>query len=37
LVVNLAAGVSGLTGIVGVFFVKECLGFSAAILAGLAF
>ena len=37
LMVYLAAGVSGLTGIVGVFFVKEYLGLSAAFLAGLAF
>ncbi|MCP4317709.1 MAG: folate/biopterin family MFS transporter [Hyphomicrobiales bacterium] len=37
LMVYLAAGVSGLTGIVGIFFVKEYLGLSAAFLAGLAF
>lgn len=37
LMVYFAAGVSGLTGIVGAFFVKEYLGLSAAFLAGLAF
>ena len=37
LMVYLAAGVSGLTAIVGTFFVKEYLGLSAAFLAGLAF
>ncbi|MCG8547510.1 MAG: hypothetical protein MJE12_25210 [Alphaproteobacteria bacterium] len=37
LMVYLAAGVSGLTAIVGVFFIKEYLGLSAAFLAGLAF
>lgn len=37
LMVYLAAGVSGLTGIVGTFFVKEYLGLSAEFLAGLAF
>ncbi|MEM9107210.1 MAG: hypothetical protein AAGC96_16280 [Pseudomonadota bacterium] len=37
LLVYFAAGVSGLTGIVGTFFVKEYLGLSAAFLAGLAF
>lgn len=37
LMVYLAAGVSGLTAIVGAFFVKEHLGLSAAFLAGLAF
>ena len=37
LMVYLAAGVSGLTGIVGTFFVKDYLGFSAEFLAGLAF
>jgi MFS family permease len=37
LMVYLAAGVSGLTGIVGTFFVKEQLGVSAAFLAALAF
>lgn len=35
--VYLAAGVSGLTAIVGTFFVKDYLGLSAAFLAGLAF
>jgi hypothetical protein len=35
--VYLAAGVSGLTAIVGTFFVKEYLGLSAAFLAGLGF
>jgi hypothetical protein len=35
--VYLAAGVSGLTAIVGTFFIKEYLGLSAAFLAGLAF
>ncbi len=37
LMVYLAAGVSGLTAIVGVFFIKEYLGLSAAFLAGLGF
>ena len=37
LMVYFAAGVSGLTAIVGTFFVKEYLGLSAAFLAGLAF
>ena len=32
-----AAGIPGLTGIVGTFFVKEYLGLSAAFLAALAF
>ncbi len=35
--VYLAAGISGLTGIVGAFFVKDYLGLSAAFLAGLTF
>lgn len=37
LMVYLAAGVSGLTAIVGAFFIKEYLGLSAAFLAGLGF
>lgn len=37
LMVYLAAGVSGLTAIVGTFFVKDYLGFSAEFLAALAF
>ena len=37
LMVYFAAGVSGLTAIVGTFFVKEELGLSAAYLAALAF
>ena len=37
LMVYLAAGISGLTAIVGTFFVKEYLGLSAAFLAGLTF
>ncbi len=37
LMVYMAAGVSGLTGIVGTFFVKEYLGLSAAFLAALWF
>ena len=37
LMVYLAAGISGLTGIVVTFFVKEYLGLSAEFLAGLAF
>ena len=37
LLVYLAAGVSGLTSIVGTFFIKEYLGLSAAFLASLAF
>jgi hypothetical protein len=37
LMVYVAAGVSGLTGIVGAFFVKEYLGLSAAFLAALGF
>jgi BT1 family len=37
LMVYFAAGVSGLTAIVGTFFVKEYLDLSAAFIAGLAF
>ncbi len=37
LMVYLAAGVSGLTSIVGTFFVKDYLGLSAAFLAALGF
>jgi len=37
LMVYVAAGISGLTGIVGVFFVKDYLGLSAAFLAALGF
>src|ERR1700693_6056992 len=37
LMVYMAAGVSGLTGIVGTFFVKEYLGLSAEFLAALMF
>lgn len=37
LMVYLAAGISGLTAIVGTFFVKEHFGFTAAFLAGLTF
>ena len=37
LMVYVAAGVSGLTGIVGTFFVKEYLGLSASFLAALGF
>ncbi|MGH8649239.1 MAG: hypothetical protein ACREUP_08020, partial [Burkholderiales bacterium] len=37
LMVYVAYGVSGLTGIVGTFFVKEYLGLSAAFLAALGF
>ncbi|MCG6895811.1 MAG: hypothetical protein LJE61_11245 [Thiocapsa sp.] len=37
LMVYLAAGVSGLTAIVGTFFVKDYLGLSAELLAALAF
>lgn len=37
LMVYVAAGVSGLTGIVGTFFVKDYLGLSAALLASLGF
>jgi hypothetical protein len=37
LMVYFAAGVSGLTSVVGAFFVKEYLDLSAAFLAGLAF
>ena len=37
LMVYFAAGISGLTAIVGTFFIKEYLGLSAAFLAGLAF
>jgi hypothetical protein len=33
----MAAGISGLTGIVGTFFVKDYLGLSAAFLAMLGF
>ena len=37
LMVYMAAGVAGLTGIVGTFFVKEYLGLSASFLAALGF
>ncbi len=37
LMVYVAAGISGLTAIVGTFYVKERLGLSAEFLAGLAF
>jgi hypothetical protein len=37
LMVYVAAGVSGLTAIVGTFYIKERLGLSAEFLAGLAF
>ncbi|NMG29916.1 hypothetical protein [Aromatoleum evansii] len=37
LMVYVAAGVSGLTGIVGTFFVKDYLGLSASFLAALGF
>jgi hypothetical protein len=37
LMVYFAAGVSGLTAIVGTFFIKDYLGLSAAFLAGLTF
>ncbi len=37
LMVYMAAGLSGLTGIVGTFFVKEYLGLSAEFLAALSF
>lgn len=37
LMVYLAAGISGLTGIVGTFFVKDYLGLSAEFLAALSF
>lgn len=37
LMVYLAAGISGLTSIVGTFFVKDYLGFSAEFLASLGF
>jgi len=37
LMIYLAAGVSGLTGIVGTFFVKDYLGLSASFLASLGF
>lgn len=37
LMVYMAAGVSGLTGIVGIFFVKDYLGLSAAFIAALGF
>ena len=37
LMIYAAAGISGLTGIVGTFFVKDYLNLSAAFLAGLAF
>ncbi|MES2565071.1 MAG: hypothetical protein V4637_20460 [Pseudomonadota bacterium] len=37
LMVYMAAGISGVTSIVGTFFVKDYLGLSAAFLAGLAF
>ena len=37
LMIYMAAGISGLTGIVGTFFVKDYLNLSAAFLAGLGF
>jgi hypothetical protein len=37
LMIYLAAGISGLTGIVGTFFVKDYLGLSAEFLAALGF
>jgi hypothetical protein len=37
LMVYMAAGISGLTSVVGTFFVKDYLGLSAAFLAGLGF
>ena len=37
LLIYMAAGISGLTGIVGTFFVKDYLNLSAAFLAGLGF
>jgi hypothetical protein len=37
LMVYMAAGISGLTSIVGTFFVKDYLGLSAAFVAGLGF
>lgn len=37
LMVYVAAGISGLTAIVGTFFVKDYLGLSAEFLAGLSF
>ncbi|HEX5080265.1 MAG TPA: hypothetical protein VFV80_14025 [Geminicoccaceae bacterium] len=37
LMIYLAAGISGLTAIVGTFFIKDYLGLSAAFLAGLSF
>src|SRR3972149_1228873 len=37
LMVYMAAGISGLTGIVGTFFVKDYLGLSAEFLAALGF
>jgi len=37
LMVYMAAGISGITSIVGTFFVKDYLGVSAAFLAGLGF
>ena len=37
LMIYVAAGISGLTGIVGTFFVKDYLNLSAAFLAGIRF
>ena len=37
LMIYVAAGIAGLTGIVGTFFIKEYLNLSAAFLAGLGF
>src|ERR1700682_3171834 len=37
LIVYMASGISGLTGIVGTFFVKDYLGLSASFLAALGF
>ncbi len=37
LMIYVAAGIAGLTGIVGIFFIKDYLNLSAAFLAGLGF
>ena len=37
LMIYVAAGISGLTGIVGVFFIKDYLNLSAAFLSGIRF
>ena len=37
LLIYVSAGISGLTGIVGIFFIKDFLGLSAAFIASIGF